>query len=390
MGYQKPLYLTTKRDVFYYTRRVPRTLKAQFQSPRFVRCLHTKSETKAAALSTELSSRLENIWDRMRLDLLDFKALVPRATVLGSSNRTEEGDFLISDGFNLYLRLKAASKTEAFITYTKRNQRYLTECLGDANIEEMSPRDGADFRDHLLAKGLSSSSVRRVFSTVKAVINLCISEHGLKISNPFGGVFIPEDDLETKRRPIPLPDIRNVQADCLTYDDDQRWLIALISDTGMRLSEACGLRVEDIRLGETIPYINIAPNSSRRLKTKGSARQIPLVGSSLWAAERIIARTSGSLAFPRYCDGVRVKANSASGYLNKWLRTRVPEGCVVHSFRHSFRDRLRAVQCPSDMIDALGGWSTSGVGSSYGDGFQLGQKVQWMRKFESNVVLNSS
>tara|TARA_B100000780_G_scaffold198170_1_gene140089 strand:+ start:137 stop:265 length:129 start_codon:yes stop_codon:yes gene_type:complete len=42
------------------------------------------------------------------------------------------------------------------------------------------------------------------------------------------------------------------------------------------------------------------------------------------------------------------------------------------------------------MIDALGGWSTSGVGSSYGDGFQLGQKVQWMRKFESNVVLNSS
>ena len=111
----------------------------------------------------------------MRLDLLDFKAPVPRATVLGSSNRTEEGDFLISDGFNLYLSLKAASKTEAFITYTKRNQRYLTECLGDANIEEMSPRDGADFRDHLLAKGLSSSSVRRVFSTVKAVINLRIS-----------------------------------------------------------------------------------------------------------------------------------------------------------------------------------------------------------------------
>ena len=112
----------------------PKSLKAQFQSPRFVRCLHTKSEIKAAALSTELSSRLENIWDRMRLDLLDFKAPVPRTTVLGSSNRTEEGDFLIADGFKLYLRLKAGSKTSAFITYTKRNQRYLTECLGDAKI----------------------------------------------------------------------------------------------------------------------------------------------------------------------------------------------------------------------------------------------------------------
>ena len=46
MGYQKPLYLTTKRDVFYYTRRVPQSLKAEFQSPRFVKCLHTKSEKK--------------------------------------------------------------------------------------------------------------------------------------------------------------------------------------------------------------------------------------------------------------------------------------------------------------------------------------------------------
>ena len=87
MGYQKPLYLIAKRGVYYYTRRVPQSLKAQFQSPRFVKCLHTKSETKAAALSTELSSRLENIWDRMRLELLDFKSSGPRIEVFGSSNK---------------------------------------------------------------------------------------------------------------------------------------------------------------------------------------------------------------------------------------------------------------------------------------------------------------
>ena len=53
----------------------------------------------------------------------------------------------------------------------------------------------------------------------------------------FGGVYIPENDLETKRRPIPLEDIRSVQAECIAYDDNQRWLIALISDTGMRLGK---------------------------------------------------------------------------------------------------------------------------------------------------------
>ena len=29
----------------------------------------------------------------------------------------------------------------------------------------------------------------------------------------------------------------------------------------------------------------------------------------------------------------------------------------MHSFRHSMRDRLRAVSCPSEMVDQIGGRS---------------------------------
>ena len=388
MGYQKLTYLTTKRGVYYYTRRVPQNLKAQFQSPRFVKCLHTKSQEKAGRLSLELSSRLENIWDRMRLEVLDFKSPEPRSVVFGTNCINARDTFLISDGFELYLRLKGTTKTDAFKKYTKRNQRYLIECLGNVVVEDLSPRHGADFCDHLLAKELSTTSVRRVFSTVKAVINLCISERGLHLSNPFAGVFIPEDDLETKRRPIPLPDIRNIQAECFDCDDDKRWLLALISDSGMRLSEACGLLVEDIKIDTQIPYLDIKPHPWRRLKTKGSARLLPLVGSSLWAAQRTVANATGEFAFPRYCNDTAVKANSASGSLNKWLSQRVPSGCVVHSFRHSFRDRLREVQCPADIIDALGGWSTAGIGSSYGDGYKLDQRFSWMKKIKLIQIKN--
>ena len=35
------------------------------------------------------------------------------------------------------------------------------------------------------------------------------------------------------------------------------------------------------------------------------------------------------------------------------------------------RDRLRAVECPKEIIDHIGGWSSSDVGERYGDGFQL-------------------
>jgi len=69
--------------------------------------------------------------------------------------------------------------------------------------------------------------------------------------------------------------------------------------------------------------------------------------------------------------------------LNKWLKPLVPKGCVIHSFRHSFRDRLRAVQCPSDIIDQLGGWKTPGVGQGYGEGYPLEVLDSWMQKIKT-------
>ena len=47
---------------------------------------------------------------------------------------------------------------------------------------------------------------------------------------------------------------------------------------------------------------------------------------------------------------------------------------TAHSLRHTFRDRLRAVECPMDTIDQIGGWrSVGGVGASYRDGYGLDQ-----------------
>ena len=34
---------------------------------------------------------------------------------------------------------------------------------------------------------------------------------------------------------------------------------------------------------------------------------------------------------------------------------------VVHGLRHSFRDRLRAIECPSEIINELGGLSLKSV-----------------------------
>jgi hypothetical protein len=44
------------------------------------------------------------------------------------------------------------------------------------------------------------------------------------------------------------------------------------------------------------------------------------------------------------------------------------------------RVRLRAVECPSDIIDAIGGWTTTGVGHRYGTGQPLEVKAKWMKR----------
>ena len=59
-------------------------------------------------------------------------------------------------------------------------------------------------------------------------------------------------------------------------------LVALLSDTGMRLGEAVGLLLRsDIYLTSDIPYVNIRPHPWQSLKTIGNERKIPLVGASL-------------------------------------------------------------------------------------------------------------
>ena len=63
-----------------------------------------------------------------------------------------------------------------------------------------------------------------------------------------------------------------MQSDCRNLDDDMRWLLALLSDTGMRLGEAVGLSTEDVCLDDEAPHINIIPHPWRRLKTRGSER----------------------------------------------------------------------------------------------------------------------
>ena len=373
---KSPHYLYRRNGTYYFTRQVPSDLQTRFNKNRVVISLRTPSEQKAINSANKLADRLETYWNTLRLELFHTKEL--KLSFL-DNEKVKSEKLKLSEALDVYIKLKGKGKDKLFYQTAKRNVSYTIECFGNVDINSLKPIDAGKYRDFLFNKGLSTSSVRRVFSSINAVINISINEIGINMINPFSGTFIPDDNKKKTRLPIPIENIRNIQAECKSLDDDNRWLIALISDTGMRLSEATGLLSGDIVLDATIPHISLVNHPWRRLKTKGSNRVIPLIGSSLWAAKRVLEANS-TYAFPRYTNETKCNANSASNGLNKWLKPRIPNDCVIHSFRHSLRDRLRAVQCPSDIVDAIGGWSTSGVGQTYGSGYNLDIKHKWMKK----------
>lgn len=72
-----------------------------------------------------------------------------------------------------------------------------------------------------------------------------------------------------------------------------------------------------------------------------------------------------------YMRAGKCKADHASAALGKWLKKDF-NGLTAYCLRHTVRDRLRAVECPLELIDQIGGWSSiSSIGSSYGMGYDL-------------------
>ena len=355
-------HLWCRSGVYYFVRRIPVDVQQHYRSKRVSMSLRTRSLAAAVRAAKSMMQRLEDYWMSLRLKQLDVPAL-----------------HLLIDN-----EADAKHDSPTFVRASKRSARYVVEALGNRPITAYSSADAAAFRDHLIDRNLSMGSVKRIFASIRSIINLVMREHGIEGSNAFSQTYMPDRNDAKDRQPIPKANLKLLQDRCRNLDDDVRWLLALISDSGMRLAEAAGLAKADFKLSDPIPHIDLKPHKWRRLKTRGSQRQIPLVGLSLWAAKKIVehSKNDSDLAFPRYCSAVRCNSNSASGALNKWIKQTVGREYVVHSLRHSFRDRLRAKECPSDLIDQIGGWTTAGAGEGYGKGYQLEVKAKWLRKIE--------
>jgi hypothetical protein len=60
-------YTFIKRDVFYFSRRIPEDLQHHYQQPRIVHSLRTKHPKEAATAAHLLSCQLDQLWFKLRI-----------------------------------------------------------------------------------------------------------------------------------------------------------------------------------------------------------------------------------------------------------------------------------------------------------------------------------
>ena len=282
--------------------------------------------------------------------------------------------FVLSEIAQEYLTLKDIDQQPPSIAI-----KSFISLAGDRDVSEYTREDAKLFVRHLEMRVNKTATIRRRINSLSAILNYAYAELDLDKRNPFSRLIIKaEGDDSHKRSTFTNDQLKEGYKNALASGSQVKLLMPLLGETGCRLAEIVGLRLEDIDLENDL--IHIRPNSARRLKTRNSQRTLPLVGYAKLAMEKALTHSDDQHLFPRYIKNGVCKADHASAALGKWLKKDF-DGLTAHCLRHTFRDRLRAVECPLDLIDQIGGWkSVSSIGSKYGRGYSARKIESWIAK----------
>ena len=354
-----PQHTVTRAGLLYYNRRVPAHAKEIFGD--FIR-MRIDSPQAAEAMT----KRLDAIWQA---------ETVTQAVSLNSlKDATNTKTAKLSNVVKEYVEVKGIQHNP-----TLSSVEALISMSGDMDVGQYTRQDARNFVSKLIEKGNRTTAIRRRLNCLSAVFNYAYAEYEIEGRNPFTRVLIAREGTDRVRRlPVDTDGLQALYEACFATDKPLRWAVPILGETGCRIAEIIGLRRSDVSPDAT--SIKIIAHSARRLKTSGSERQLPLVGYAQIAMQKLLKEHDDEYLFNAYLRGGDILATHAGNTLNKWLKLET-EGKTAHCLRHAFRDRLRAVECPLELLDALGGWSAvQGAGRRYGTGYSLDQKRGWLEK----------
>lgn len=200
-----------------------------------------------------------------------------------------------------------------------------------------------------MAKDVSPATQARRRASLKSFLSWCY-RHDLVPSNPMdklGKVKLPE----THPRALPLGDVNKILR--VIKDDRDRVLFTLLSETGLRISEALALKVEDLRFDV----------QEMRVYGKGQReRTVFLTKTESLRLLRSYLRKTGiksGLVFPpderKQRAGASGKPLTYSVICRAWKRYCAEAGidCTIHQLRHSYATDLINKGMRVEMVSKL-------------------------------------
>ena len=258
----------------------------------------------------------------------------------------------------------------------KRAIANLTEVIGDKALDEVTRDDTMRYRiwwqDRIVGSGLDIGTANKEIGQLSKMFKTVDRAHQLRLKRVFAELRI-EGEEDKSRAAFPAEFVQESILDSGALgglNEEARDLILVVADSGLRPVEACNLDETTIHLDAPIPYVSVMP-IGRTLKTRQSQRDIPLVGCALDAMKR------HPKGFPRYRD----KSSSLSALVNKYMsehKLRPSSNHSLYSLRHTYEDRLTAVEAPEKVIASLMGHKW--IRPKYGDGPSLKQKRDWLQR----------
>jgi hypothetical protein len=162
-------------------------VRQHYASIRLSFSLKTKSYAGALRAAQSVTQRLEDYWLGLRLQDMDIPAIH-----LVKANHEDDSSPVMLEAVENYLRIKG-NDDRIFIRTAQRNGSYVAKLLGNRPITSYATSKAAQFRDWCLDKGMNINSVKRVFASIRSIINLNISEYGLDGTNAFSGTELAKN-----------------------------------------------------------------------------------------------------------------------------------------------------------------------------------------------------
>jgi integrase len=298
------------------------------------------------------------------------------------SNRDPSNEPRLSDALEIYISESTAGDGRKFRGDALNSFRKFVNLIGDRHLSELRHIHICQFRDYLFETGLTPVTVRKQTAIMSAMLNIAFRHLDIDRLSPFRGLKIPGENEHKRPMRAVTHELLVEIKQRLLYRIKPYKLIGLIQlNTGMRLSEPVFARLEDLVLDHPIPHLWIRRNELSSRKNKSSIRAVPLVGTSLYAAQKLFDFAQGEgceWLVPQYAH--YHGSNSCSAILNKYLKDL---DFRSHMFRHALIDRMKACNdIPTRLAESITGHCSGGSEfNNYGTvGYTLEQKLEVLKR----------